>query len=825
MRRFTLLLTISTAALLTGAASAQEAGDQTEDSGATTDVIRVTASPIRDAQAAALTVKRNAENVVDVISSDTIGRFPDQNLADSLARLPGVAVERDQGQARYLNLRGAPFRYTGIAFDGVPVPGAENGRIPRFDSLPSTITSRVVANKAVLPSMPGESVAGFVDIQTFKPFDVEGLSAALDVGLGEQDLGGGDVSRASVRASYSGDQFGIVGFFSNNSRAQVTDNREYDLERNGAGDLVVNELDYRSYLVEREDTAYGGRVEYRGDGALKSLFASTLYTEFLDSEDLTQFVFEPLAAQAGVQVAGLPLLTTRFIRYGEYENSTFTNTLGADFALAGWDVEARANYTETEYYFRLPIALSAAAFNVGSYDLSDIEDPVLTLATPLAQSAYAVNLGIDLGTRNDIEAWIGKVDASRDLALFGRDSTVQFGAQLEQRDASGYGFIIQQGPFPNIDIASFDTGRAWDTNFTNSLGGTYYDSEALQNAWLASGLLAPALTPPSDQQVLIEETILAAYAMATTRFDWGNVVYGARLEQTDYTSAGLAGDQPLSVDGDFLNVLPSLHVNVDLSDTMKLRLSGTSGVNRPTYNEWRAGSTVDPIDEQIGGGNPYLDPEEAYGLDASLEWYYATASILSVGAFHREIDNVIYQDVTTVDAGRYLPSAAGEQWTFSGAANGRNGKLTGLEANFIFSAIDYLEGPLGGFGVSANVTLVDSEFETLDGRVLDLPGTSDLIYNVSVFYENYGLSARLNYQYRDEWISPIEDPEEFWGAVARMDASVSYQLPFDLGVNASVYANFNNLTDETDTRFAGNGTINQAESFGRHYLVGLRLSY
>lgn len=797
-----------------------------EDAESRQQTIIVTATPIRDSQAAALSVKRDAANVVDVISSDTIGRFPDQNLADSLSRLPGVAIERDQGQARYLNLRGAPFRYTGIAFDGVSVPGAENGRIPRFDSLPSTITSRVVANKAILPSMPGESVAGYVDIQTFKPFDVEGFSAALDVGLGKQELGDGDVSRTSLRGSYSGDQFGIVGFYSNNRREQVTDNREYDLERDGAGDLVANELDYRSYLVEREDTAYGGRVEYRGDGTLQSLFVSTLYSEFLDNEDLTQFVFEALAPQAGVSVANTPLLTSRFVRFGEYENSTFTNTLGADFLLAGWDVEARANYTETEYFFRIPIALSVAGFNFGSYDLSDIEDPLLTLAAPLEQTAYAVNLGIDVGTRTDIESSTLKFDASRDLAVFGRDSTVRFGAQYERREATGFDFIVDFGGFPDIDISSFDTGRAWNSNTTNSVGGTYYDSLGLQRAWLASGALSPELEPSSELQVLIDENILSVYAMATTRFDWGNVVYGARIEQTDYTSSGRAGDLPLTVDGDFINILPSVHVNFDLADDIKLRLSGSTGVNRPTYNEWRAGSLVDPVDQEISGGNPFLEAEDAYGLDVSLEWYYASAGILSVGAFHREIDNVIYQDVTTVDAGLYLPSAAGERWQFSGAANGSNGKLSGLEANVIFTAVDYLDGPLGGLGFSGNVTLVSSEFETLDGRVLDLPGTSDLIYNLSVFYENYGLSARINYQYRDDWISPIEDPEEFWGEMKRLDASVSYQLPFELGgVNTSVYANFNNLTDETDTRFAGNGTINQSESFGRHFLVGFRLNY
>ncbi|KGE04686.1 TonB-dependent receptor [Pseudohaliea rubra] len=788
--------------------------------------VTVVATPIRDAQQAALDAKRVADNVVDVVSADTIGRFPDQNIADSLSRLPGVAVERDQGQARYLNLRGAPFRYTGIAFDGIDVPGAENGRIPRFDSFPATITSRIDANKAILPSMPGESVAGYINIQTFKPFDVEGLSLAVDLGMGEQDLGGGDVGRNSFRASWSGEQFGVVGFYSNNLREQVTDNREFDLERDGEGALVVNELDYRSYLVTREDTAYGGRVDYRGEGALRSLFLSTLYSEFIDEEDLTQYVFASAQPQAGVQANGVPMATSRFVRFGDYKNSTFTNTLGADFSAGGWDLEARLNYTETEFSQRIPIALSVGAGNVGSYDLRDREDPLLDLAVPLAESAFAADIGLDLGNRMDIEATKFKLDASRDLELFGRDSTVAVGMQYDRRESEGFIFIVDFGGFPDLDIASFDTGVPWESNTTNSIGGTYYDSKGVQEAWLASGLLAPQPNPSSDELVAIEEDIVAVYGMATTRFAWGNVVYGLRMEQTDYTSSGLAGDQPLTVEDDFLNILPSLHVNVDLADDLKFRVSASSGVNRPTYNEWRAGAIVSPTDQLVSGGNPFLDPEETIGVDLSLEWYYATASIVSVGAFHREIDNVIYQDVTTIDGGRYLPSAAGESWRLSGAANGSDGKLSGLEANLMFSATDYLEGPLGGLGFSVNATFIDSEFEALDGRQLGLPGTSELIYNASLFYENFGLSARINYQYRDEWISPIEDPEEFWGEMERVDATIAYELPLELGgARASVYANFNNLTDETDVRFAGNGTINQSESFGRHYLLGLRINY
>lgn len=801
-----------------GALPAQANDDAVEE-------VVVRATPIRDAQQAALDAKRTSDNVVDVVSADTIGRFPDQNIADSLARLPGVAVERDQGQARFLNLRGTPFRYTSIAFDGIDVPGAENGRIPRFDSFPATITSRIDVNKAILPSMPGESVAGFVDIQTFQPFDVEGASVSMDFGFGEQDLGGGDVFRQSFRASWSNDRFGVVGFYSANGRDQVTDNREYDLDRADDGQLIANELDFRSYFVNRADTGYGGRIEYRGDNVLQSLFLSTLYTEFLDEEERTQYVFAVNDPQPGRIATGVDLSVNRLLQDGTYENSTFTNTLGADFALGEWSLQARLNYTETEFDVRLPIIFSQGAPVRGSFNLREQEDPLLFLNDPLSSFEYPVTFGLDVAQQLNTDAWKYKFDAQRDVALFG-GSTVAFGVAFDQRESTGFATSLGfEFGFPVADVGAFDTTRRWESNTTNSINATYFDNAGLRNAWEAAGGVGP-VNPADDLLVSIDEDILAGYVMATTRFDWGNLVYGLRVEQTDYTSAGPAGGVPISVSDDFINFLPAAHLNVDLADDLKFRVSLSSGVNRPTYNEWRAAAAVNPTDREVSGGNPFLEAEETIGTDVSLEWYYATASLLSVGAFYRQIDNVIYQDVTTVDGGVYVPAAAGEEWTLFGAANGSDGELTGLEVNLMFSAQDFVAGPFGGLGFSANLTLIDSEFESLDGRTLGLPGTSDLIYNASVFYENFGLSVRLNYQYRDEWISPIEDPSEVWGGMERLDASIMYELPWaPSGARASVYANLNNLTDATDVRFAGNGTINQAEAFGIHYMLGLRVDF
>ncbi|MEQ8409217.1 MAG: TonB-dependent receptor [Gammaproteobacteria bacterium] len=796
--------------------------------------IVVSVSPIRDSQLAALQAKRNASNMMDIVAADTIGRFPDQNLADSLGRLPGLAIERDQGQARFINLRGAPFRYTSIAFDGIDVPGAENGRIPRFDSFPSVITSRVEANKAVLPSMPGESIAGYINIHTYNPFDQAGWTMSGDVGMGEQELGDGAVEKAGLRTSWSGDEFGFVLFASQNSREQITDNREYDLETDMAtGSPIVNELDFRSYKVKREDEAYGGTLEWRGTEVVQRLFVSTLYSEFADYEERNQYVFE-MSGDVGAAGSTPSTVVTQLLEYGKYDNSTATSTLGMDLQAGKWLVSGRLNYTETERRQFLPITRDIGLAST-TYDVSDIENPIVNVfglgtqqaADPAALDYSLANLGLIINDSLEANANKFKLDAESEMTLFGHDAVVQVGFQVDQREADGFSTLgIGASPrVAGIDVNALNTGELWHAMSTNSIGGTYFNNIALREAWEASAVWSvPA--PADDELVLLEEDITALYAMSTLDYDWGNIVLGLRAEQTDYTSRGTNNGTPIAVSADFSNYLPSAHFNFDLQEDLKLRLSASSGISRPTYNEWRASASVDVINQTVSGGNPTLEPEETYGVDSSLEWYFAPASLLSAGAFYRRIDNVIYADESFIDGGVYLPAAAGEVWTYNGTVNGKDGEFSGIEFNFIHDASEFLPEPFNGFGVSVNLTLLDSEFTGIDGRSYQLPGTSDMIYNASLFYENYGLSARINYQYRDEWISPIESPDEVWGEQKRVDFSMSYQFPWDInGGVASAYLNANNLTDEVDLRYAGNGTVNQRESYGRRYLLGLRLNF
>ena len=501
----------------------------------------------------------------------------------------------------------------------------------------------------------------------------------------------------------------------------------------------------------------------------------------------------------------------------------------------------RYNSTATEFNTRLPILYNsgvnfitrAPSIILASYDVTDVLEPIVTLAAPLSSYDYGALYAYKIDWPLDVDSDKFKVDMQREFTIAGTPSALSIGLMADTRDATGYVathfdlFAFDQDfdfiTTDSLDIPSFDTGEPWHNNTPNSVGGTYHDNKALRDAWEGFSTIDPRIS--DDQRIAIKEDITSAYAMLQNDFSWGNLVYGLRIERTDYSSRGTIDGAAIDYSGEFTHVLPSAHVNIDLTETVMARLSLSTGVNRPTYIEWRAAASIDPTNRSAQGGNPTLEAEDSVGVDASIEYYFAPASLLSAGVFARSIDNVIYESTTRIDAEIYGAEYAGQTWDLDAFVNGDDGQLLGAEVNVIAQLADFLP-MLDGFGISLNATALDGEFREIDGGRSGLPGTSDLMYNASLFYENHGLSVRLNYQYRDEWISPIEDPSEVWDEQARLDLNVRYQIPWSFyGAVATAYLNANNLTDETDVRFGGNGMVNQAEPYGARYLVGFRLSY
>ena len=810
--------------------------------------IVVTGKAIKESQMAAIEAKRQAVNVADIISADAIGRFPDVNLSDALGRLPGISIERDQGQARYVSFRGTPKRYTTTAFNGISIPGVENGRIPRFDSYPAVITSQVIANKAITADMPGESISGFINIKTFKPSDIEGFSLSAEIGMGEQDQGGGDTSKENLRISYSDDSFGFVVYGSAHNNEQITDNRE-PTYGGVKGAQTPDRIDFRSYKVERESEAFGGTFEkYLDNGG--RIFLTSLNTEFLDNEERNDF---RAYVKNGTPTTGSGFTGSarRLFNDALYINKTEMNTLGIETSFGEWDIKAQASKIDTTFDTYMPIGyfIGGGQLTNLSYDISDPQNPIVNFDGTYRDVDYSTKLLVDAigGLYTETDQF--KIDISRE----NNRGELKFGLQYDDRVATGGGATLAtvsvEGGYP-ADVCDPKEYRLGDfaSPRDNSVGAFYTDNPALNDC--LNTVRPPRSDFPDDEKIDIEEVLFAAYIMQTFEMDWGNIVAGLRIEDTEYETNGfrlatVSGDigyeniavgakEVLSVKRTYTNYLPSVHVNYDMSEDVKLRLSYSTGISRPSYIEARAAASINILSNEIAGGNPFLKQEESWGIDAAFEWYYDEASLFSITIFHREIDNVISESNEKVDGTLYSDQAQpGELWDLAGFGNGKDGELQGLEISLNARMDNYIDGFFSGFGASLNVALIESEYTTPEGKVFALPGQSDTNYNASIFYEDHGFSARLTYRYRSEWLDETETGAVFnlgggvyWAAQNRLDASVRYDLEALTGQKASIFADFNNITDESDMRYtAQRWNVNQVESFGRSFLAGVRYAF
>jgi len=869
------------AAALAGTAAAQPAVTSnvvTDDA----EEIVVTGSIVA-AQEASVEAKRRADNLVDVASADSVGRYPDQNSAAALARLPAIAVQRDQGQERYIQVRGAPNRWTSVSFDGIPVIGADEGgttRAFRFDAIPAVLLSEIVVNKSLTPDIQAEAIVSTIDLRTYRPLSRPGIHVSGDVGYGVMDLGDDSQRQASLRASWSNDRIGIVVGGSHYRRHQVTDNREVGLydEPSGPTDLQFGptELDIRNYRLMRENNGLFAGVEFAPSDATR-LHAKAIYSEFLDDEQRDQYEFRLDRALSGTRnLSGGDLVRVPVraaFNLGNYRTRNYINTVGADFEGDAWTVRALVNYTRTENTTFLPLVqVSTPTTNSPSltFDFSEPNLPTVQLFQTVPGAAagsfvrgpalanfdqatlanLATSPAIFIPIRQDVftDSVTGKLDVSRE---FGK-TTVSGGLLAADRKIDGFTFV--QSPIINLasglapvglsfNPSSYITTKLWDTGFPLGITLNYVDNrrmrqdlDAILKAYTTAGLYDPVATIPPENRFNLKERLVAAYGMA--KFDLGSVqlvagmrIENFRLETTGTARVGATALVPLSVVQDYTDVFPSINARIEVSDDLIVRAAAQRGIARPSFGEVRVGAaindTVSPA--TIAGGNPTLRPEYTWGIDGSVEYYLPGKGILSASAFHRWVDDVLYSSVRQVGSGAFDSGGISRSGhLLTSTFNGLDGRLYGVEFGYQ-QQFTFLPAPLDGFGFQGNLTLLDGEFDTLEREGIGFPGTSSRIVNASLYYEKSGLSARVSYQWRSKWLETLSfgtgaaiTGDEFRAAYANLDVAIRYNITNEL----SLFADLSNLTNAKYVAFQGNpGRPTEVEQIGRRYLGGVRFSF
>lgn len=850
------------------AAFAQDEEAPTADYG---DEIIVTGS-ILQAQQNSILAKRDAANVADIAAADSVGRFPDQNSAAALARLPAVAVQRDQGQERYIQVRGAPNRWTSVSIDGVPLTGVDEGgdsRAFRFDAVPAVLLSQMAVNKSLTPDQQADAIVATIDLRTYSPMERDGFHITGDLGYGMMDLGGGEQRQGSIRASWSNDSIGVVIGGSHYRRKQLTDNREV-----GAYDAKgPTEFDIRQYEIERWNNGLFAGIELAPSENFH-IFAKGLFSEFNDDEQRNQYEFR-LDQATGTRTMDSGDLVRVPLRgsfnYGEYRNQNYVGTLGADYeGDEGLTVSGRLNYTRTKNTTYLPLVqASTSGLNSPSltYDNSDPRFPVVTLYQTLSDGLGGYLRGdaitnfdqgilsvpgaylIDARQKTVVDAYTAKLDVGKE---FDGGFALKGGAYYVDRKIAGNNFSFSNLAYLGsmgglvgqpFDVNDYVTSRPWETGFPLGVTLNYIDNVAMRadvDSLLAKledeGLFDPAASIPVTDLYDQQEKLLAGYLMGTAELGALMITGGVRVENYKLTNAGTVKSgnviTPLDTEQEYTDVFPNLNLKYELGYDLVLRLAAQRGVSRPAYGAIRVGAAINDTASPgtISGGNPALKPEYTWGLDASIEYYLPGNGILAVTGFHRWVDNVFYQsrepvgstifDSDGIDRSGYLLTS-----TF----NGTNGRLYGVEFN-VQNQFAFLPSPFDGLGFQGNLTLLGGSFDipasavTMAQQDVAFQGLSDTIVNASLYYEKYGFSGRVSYQWRSDWLDTLGGlgSGEYRKGYANLDVSLRYAV----NDNLTLFADLANLTDETYVAYSGSTAYpTEVEQIGSRYLFGLRFSY
>ncbi len=915
------------ACILATAAAAQTADQQAQPPVENLGEIVVTgARPIAESEALALRIQRASDSLVTVAAADGVGRLPDQNIAQAASRLPGIAVERDQGQARYISLRGAPNYWTTLSFDGITVVSPE-GRDARFDSIPSAIASQIVVSKAVTPDMTGETVAGNVNVITRSAFDYSGAHFAGKAGYGIAELGDRkqyEVSGvASDRFKVGEGEIGVLVSGSYFQRGMITDNFETDYERvsqdqrpGNATRFWAAEAENKLYRLTRRNWSASGRVDYKPDDS-NTISLRSIYTIFKDDEARDNYRFDlddrqsdlvantadcartvnPTPTTTGYADVCIGNTPARGTIYGidirqrstlrAFRQSIFTNSIVGEHDFApGWHLSWVGNYTESKDDRSVvgEIAWDSPSTRTlrptVDYDFSDPNRSQLRLFTtnqlsgPTRYSAGNRVVAIDSFTKapssltvldaiDTTKAYTGRLVLARETRLLGSDAVLKAGFQFDQRTK------VADEKQILLNTATQLTAVGIPTNYTNfslndAFAGAlpmeytfrYFDEDKMRAASKAArGQFA--FTPNTANNYDVRERIYAGYVMGTLRYDWGSILGGVRVERLENRGKAVATlggvNAPLTASSSQTLAFPSLHINYNVDDTKKLRLSFNSGAARADYDQMRPNVVINDTNQTISGGNPAVKPERAYGVDGYFEWYVRPQGYLMVGLFYKRVEDVLYRQSRTFGSNALDTNGIDRSsYVFSGITNGGDGRIFGAEAAAQLQLEPWtgalgLPDWMGGFGISANVTLNDSKVTkpalgtAVPARKVRLPGTSDLIYNIGGYYEKYGLSLRVQYQRRSDWLDTIADDladagDTYWAADEEMDISVRYAIT----KRFEIYADVQNVLDQPGRRYAEPGNLLTAtgtptptiksqtiewERFGRRYAAGIRVNF
>ena len=752
---------------------------------AATDSVIVTAERAYG-EAESINEERAADNIVQVLPAEIITSLPNANVADAIGRLPSVTLERDEGEGKYVQIRGTEPRLSNVTIDGVNVPSPESGvRQIKLDVLASDLISEVAINKTLQANMDGDGIGGSVNLKTKTAGDTPSIDL-FGIGGYTPIIGGRGVDQFGATV---GQRFGA------SKRFGVLLGGTYDYNGRGINDIEpvptagsaaphYDSVDLRDYKYYRTRWGFAGSTDYKlGDASdiyLRGFFSTFqdygnkwVYT-LNDGSDpqMSQDWRRPNYSTGSIVLGGHHVFGASWFQWdlSVARSRTLAGSGGADYAWSGGAINCTDDpgATTNQYYPQFSPSCftpgSTNALDRSNYSLTDYSPPTFGRSAQLnlqASASYARNyhLGSHYGTF-EFGAKIRnahKYDNTFDEIYCTNLADSSANTRCDNTPADILSFTGSQFPGSFTDPKYYSNhepfGNTVDyTKVQSFVGANPGSFTCLFNDYPTSIPCSP--THGADQNnYTLNERITAGYLMnsidLTNRI---HLVAGVRFEATDVST--LSFDESVTPmpttltakgGGSYFDVLPSASLRIAITKNTGVRFVYGRGLSRPDPQDiaqavGQPDFTQNPATVSLG--NPDLKAEHANDFDILYEQYLKPLGMFSAGVFYKDLSDPIVVTQTTPTAGQF----AGFLVTQPG--NAGSAYVGGVEVAYQ-QQLTFLPGLLRGFGIMANYSFTFSQASGLPGRsdhpalLRQAPNT----WNISPSYDLGRLSARLGLSY------------------------------------------------------------------------------
>jgi TonB-dependent receptor len=832
-------------------------------------------------QAGAYAKQKNSDNLKNVVDAQLIEKLPDQSTADALQRVPGISIQRDQGEGKYVQIRGTEARLSTVTINGQSIASPDaRTRAVALNVISADQLAEIEISKVLTPDMDGDAIGGTVNLITSTAVDTN-LRVRVNLTPGYTQLSNTPIYQGSGSIGKCFLQDGKLGVFLGASYyrdQKETQAIELDWDTStynpkGVGASYLNTMQYRDYNKTNERIGANGRLDYHFSPE-SNIFLVGSFNKYGIQEDRRTLGFDiedqdarPMPQDQDV-VGQVP--TTRSIKDTHKDQTIASATLGGATKLRDISIDGNVAYscaTTSEpnemtatferssgfsYHFDHsnadrptfePIIINDWQFNIPSgvevfnYDSSFNQMKRYTLSSAKIENTQA--------TEN---SYSGQINVKKPFDLgFGRLEVKAGGKVLEHFKDQSLKVITYRdtGQYP-LPVLSSCVGNYSDADFYNGL----YAMNNMPDPGLVHAYLnTPHYTNPGKRIIVDSTNPLssdpetfsardfngAGYGMGTLKTDLLTIKAGLRFEYTSMhysgyadsvnTSNNWAKTSAISMYKNFFFPLPMVLGKYSPTKDMNVRASYTRSFSRPEWYDL-VPHIVYNVDDNVRTateGNADLRPTTSDNLDLSWEYYLNNRkSIVYAGTFFKQMHDYIFaaERDTFFNVSKSI-------WAFYTKGNGGTANLAGLELE-LQTQFFFLPSFLSGFGINGNYIYTWSK-TLIPGlnQWTTLPGQSEHVGNAALFYEKYGFSGRVALNYQSHCIVQLIDAQNHFGSDyvddhLQLDCSASQRF----SKNVAAVVEFKNLTNAPKKLYLLDPRhTTQMEYYGWSALCGVRLSF